>query len=672
MPFDIDPLAAMPDDGSQRPDNALFKRGRTAMVSTSLGKSMTKNLSLSDKNDGEKLTKVDILFCCILRNPAYQGAMTAIIVFHLAMTWYETDQRAAQEPRAEWQVIAENMLLAAYVTDIVMRIQTQKRAFFKQVADVFDLVIVVVDFLGTIIEILLSGSTIGPVSLLRGLRALRIIRVVRKFSLFRDLYFMMKGMFGALRALVFAVVLLFSVLSLFSMLAVDLIYPVTKKLAEEGHYDGCERCERAFSSIMSSNLTFLSTIIAGDGWGWLSIPIMEEDSSTIPILLGVFLTVELALMNVITAVVVDRQAQAREDDKGLQHLLKHEREQASFKELEALFQEMDVDGGGGLCLEEMIEAYDHSIDFQKMLQWQDITRNDLPLLFEVMDSNGNGEIDYHEFVHELHRLRNVDMRTTAVMARQEAHSAHEATLQLKKMIEEIHERLDCGSSIRCKPRDSAAVEFNLKDSRASRVACMARTTSTIVDDGSECLTTPPAGMSPQSAVRPFGSPANLAAMMSDMPPLPPTAEPPNIGVTVTRQVKQDLMAAEQISLEGAFRAHLQSLRAQCDEVERQLEGHFAAMRIDTVDPSVEVMPSYEMMDSPHLGLPGTLDVGPLDVAPRIPSYRITPQGTGASLNGKTSTPTANGRKGSFSFSRQDSESRPAADALEWSLRKDPL
>ena len=88
---------------------------------------------------------------------------------------------------------------------------------------------------------------------------------------------MMHGMAGALRAIFFGFALMFFMLTMFSIVTVNLIHPLNKELAKSGAYDDRERCDRAFRSVVNSNLTFLTTIRAGNGCGTLAVPMLEAN-----------------------------------------------------------------------------------------------------------------------------------------------------------------------------------------------------------------------------------------------------------------------------------------------------------------------------------------------------------------------------------------------------------
>jgi Ca2+-binding EF-hand superfamily protein len=123
-------------------------------------------------------------------------------------------------------------------------------------------------------------------------------------------------------------------------------------------------------------------------------------------------------MNVVIAIVVDSQAQAREEDSNLQYIIKQEQTQRAAKELLSLFHKMDLDGGGTLTLDEVEESYDNIWEFRHMLEILDVTKNNLPTIFGIIDSDDSGVIEYSEFVQELHNLKSLNARTLGFLTRE--------------------------------------------------------------------------------------------------------------------------------------------------------------------------------------------------------------------------------------------------------------
>jgi len=174
-------------------------------------------------------------------------------------------------------------------------------------------------------------------------------------------------------------------------------------------------------------LTFLSGIIAGDSWGQISLPLIEvKPWVAAPIILGAFLSVQLGLVNVIAAVIVDRQAQAREDDQKLLHRIQEEELHASYKRLMHVFGTMDEDGSGCLTLQELLDSYDKHPAFREILDLMDIAKQDLPLVFGILDEDQSGDVSFKEFVKQLHTMKNFNTHTALMFIKHYAMEIHQA------------------------------------------------------------------------------------------------------------------------------------------------------------------------------------------------------------------------------------------------------
>jgi len=98
---------------------------------------------------------------------------------------------------------------------------------------------------------------------------------------------MLHGMTSAMRAILWAAFLIGVVIVLWSIVAVELIHPLNKQIGASGVYDECARCPEAYSSVGNACLTFVASILAGDSWGKVSMPIMETFPLSIPFFIAV-------------------------------------------------------------------------------------------------------------------------------------------------------------------------------------------------------------------------------------------------------------------------------------------------------------------------------------------------------------------------------------------------
>lgn len=63
----------------------------------------------------------------------------------------------------------------------------------------------------------------------------------------------------------------------------------------------CSECLSATSSVMRANLLLFKTVIAGDSWGQLAVPVIEYSPATMLIFCGSLMTVVFGVLNMIVA-----------------------------------------------------------------------------------------------------------------------------------------------------------------------------------------------------------------------------------------------------------------------------------------------------------------------------------------------------------------------------------
>eukprot|EP00927_Polykrikos_kofoidii_P040400 TRINITY_DN34544_c0_g1_i1.p1 TRINITY_DN34544_c0_g1~~TRINITY_DN34544_c0_g1_i1.p1 ORF type:complete len:886 (+),score=140.82 TRINITY_DN34544_c0_g1_i1:226-2658(+) len=384
--------------------------------------------------------------------------MALVIVGNMVYMVIETNHRAVGGKQMPWMVWFTNSLLVIYLVDVVMRIYVLRSDFTKSFMNNFDCCICFLDIALALFEFIRrsqgEAQEIPSLSVLRGLRMLRIVRVLRGFMIFRELYLMMQGLLSALRAIIFGTGLIAVVLTMWGIVAVDLVHKNNQVLAAEGLYGDCDRCSVAFSTVQKAVLTFTTAIIAGDSWGQLSVPLLERYPSTLFVIIPAFLSVQLGLLNVIAAVIVDRQAQARLEDEKLLHTMRQEELGASYKRLAHLFQTMDGDGGGSLTQDELIAAFSTNQEFREIIELMDISQDDLGLVFEILDKDNSGDVSYDEFVHQLDTMKNSNSHTLLVFIRHSTTMLMEKALRNEVAIEELNKRV---SSLMLPPNNSPTV-----------------------------------------------------------------------------------------------------------------------------------------------------------------------------------------------------------------------
>ena len=104
------------------------------------------------------------------------------------------------------------------------------------------------------------------------------------------------------KTLVWSFLLCFLVMSVWSMLMVEMIHPLLQELSTFGILSHCRgSCERAMATVMDANLLLFKTVIAGDSWGEIAVPVIEQYPATAVIFMGSLLTLVFGVLNLIVA-----------------------------------------------------------------------------------------------------------------------------------------------------------------------------------------------------------------------------------------------------------------------------------------------------------------------------------------------------------------------------------
>lgn len=257
----------------------------------------------------------------IVSSHVFEWACGAIILFNMVLVVFETDANVDDGSSPLWIKVMTNLLLCIYSTELCTKLYVYRREFFRDFWNVLDFVIVGVDLL--FIFIALVVDTLPSVSIFRVFRLVRLARAFKAMNSMHELHSLLRSCACALKAIFWGMVLLGLTLTVWGILTVQLIHPINKHIAvtKPWLYEDCDRCPRAFSTVFDSVVTIWKQIVAGDSWGQLCEPIIEEANWTFFIFVLILVTVALTMLNCILAVVVEAGATAAaadEHDKAVQ------------------------------------------------------------------------------------------------------------------------------------------------------------------------------------------------------------------------------------------------------------------------------------------------------------------------------------------------------------------
>mmetsp|Transcript_32604 Transcript_32604/g.76120 ORF Transcript_32604/g.76120 Transcript_32604/m.76120 type:complete len:641 (-) Transcript_32604:213-2135(-) len=338
-------------------------------------------------------------------SPGLANFMACVIVVDAICTWVDIDARAADAPPAVGALLFLDFSLALYTAEL--GIVFCGKGVSKMLTDwivLLDIIVIVCGYFEIVLNALGPTDWIARLHILRALRLARICRLLRLFRrirALRELQKLVTMMATCFRTLAWSFLLCFVIMTIWAMLLVEVVHPIIENMPDT--FASCAYCRESTRSVMSANLLLFKTVIAGDGWGEVAVPIIEHSPWTALIFVGSLLTLVFGVLNIIIAVVVDTFAEARlKDVENLAEEMEHDLEM-NKEELKQLFQRIDKDGSGQLSLEELITGARRDPVLQSRLRVMDIDENDMKQLFCMIDVDNSGTIEASEFIGPLSR-----------------------------------------------------------------------------------------------------------------------------------------------------------------------------------------------------------------------------------------------------------------------------
>jgi len=360
----------------------------------------------------ESLTGSRTVFCKVFNSTRFDGAMCILIMANLILVVMDSDYRVSHNNVPLWLIIFQYAVITIFVLECSLRAYTYQAQFLRNPWNIMDVCILSIDVGVEIVSLLANGQLAFNFSVLRTLRLIRVLRALRFLGGSKELWMMLHGLGSAMKAIAWAGLLIALFLLVWAIVAVEILHPLNEVIAQTSNtYEDCARCPRAFASVGEALLTFIQQIIAGDSWGLTSLPLMEKHPWTSMIFLSVLVSVHLGLMNLVTAVIVDRAWEARQEDTQRQLQEKNEELENAKKFLNKFFVEMDEDASGTLSLDEILTGFDTNLDFRNAMKVIDISRDDIAIVFSMIDGDESGEVTFDEFVDGLTKMKSENAHT---------------------------------------------------------------------------------------------------------------------------------------------------------------------------------------------------------------------------------------------------------------------
>eukprot|EP00931_Biecheleriopsis_adriatica_P067473 TRINITY_DN4160_c0_g1_i5.p1 TRINITY_DN4160_c0_g1~~TRINITY_DN4160_c0_g1_i5.p1 ORF type:complete len:578 (-),score=96.18 TRINITY_DN4160_c0_g1_i5:3-1700(-) len=339
----------------------------------------------------------------VLKSNTAEAIVAVIILASMCLLIFETDYTADGGEPPRWALACNTALLVIYVLELIVKLWVYRLLFFLDKGNLIDVLVVGVDLSLLITDATTDWSTSSSFRIVRTFRLVRMVRSFRILRQFDELNLLIESFEAAMKSISWGMLIIFVMTTSFSVLAVEMIHPINYEIWKDD--DSCMRCRNAFSSVWNSNLTIFQTVIAGDSWGTLALPIIDREPWAALFFLIVLVTISMTMLNLVLAIIVEAAQEAKLADMHQKSVMQEQEMMKAKEQLLSICKTIDSDESGYLTISEFLNGFDNNGELADLLKCMDISKDDLTCVFNVLDTDGSGDINCYEFVDQLHRLK---------------------------------------------------------------------------------------------------------------------------------------------------------------------------------------------------------------------------------------------------------------------------
>ncbi|CAE7606803.1 Scn5a [Symbiodinium natans] len=336
----------------------------------------------------------------------FEYLMGLIIVANALAVGYEIQLSLSHI--ADWMFWIDFTFVMIYLVELTIRFLAWGKKCFLDPWCILDMVLVALGVLSLFTNSVgVQVQELESLLVVRSFRLLRLMRALRLLKQFRTVWRLVSGLLTSANAMLSTLVLVILTLYIAACLGIEVI---TKDASLSQTEETAGIVSQYFGSLFMTLLT-LSSFVTLDSVAPIYSPLITEKPSLTLYFFFIVLFVSVALMNLVTAVLVEGALANASADKELEKLDLREKLQNEMPRLLAVFGEIDRDGSGTLTMEEMSLVPIDIIPEELRAKSNISTMHDV---FEMLDVDGGGELTREEFVDGLLNLFLHDVPATSV------------------------------------------------------------------------------------------------------------------------------------------------------------------------------------------------------------------------------------------------------------------
>lgn len=338
----------------------------------------------------------------LLLSPRFDGAISFIIVLNAISIGMEITYDLEGHDTTVFKRL-EHFYLIVYTVELGMRYYVSGWRCMKSSWICFDFILVVGGIVSIWILIPLLGKLppgLGPMQVMRMLRLLRLARAVRLLVAFKTLWMLVRGLLSSTSTILYTFLLMFILVYVWACLGVEIITTHANYGEDE---DFTAAVDEFFPSLPATMLTLVQFIFM-DGVSDVYLPLVYSDPRLLLYFMMFLLGVSVALMNLVTAVIVEGAIEQAANDKEVQEAYENEKKKKLLAEVKGMFLELDEDGSGNLSREEIEDApFEVQESLVRLLDKEDYSEV-VDVLHTLCDLDDPDGISVDEFCQAVFKL----------------------------------------------------------------------------------------------------------------------------------------------------------------------------------------------------------------------------------------------------------------------------
>jgi len=203
---------------------------------------------------------------------------------------------------------------------------------------------------------------------------------------------LVRGLLSSGSTMLHTLVLCVVILYIFGCISIEMITLAVQDKEDQLPEEVMDLVQTHFRSLPTAMLTLVQ-FISFDNIVYIYKPMIEADPKLAIFFILAILVVGVALMNLVTAVIVNSAMEQALQDKDLMRSLEAQKKKKMLKELRQMFVRLDVDGSGDISRDELVNMCKED---QQLLSGL-LTTNSPVEMFDALDIDGSGDIDINEF-----------------------------------------------------------------------------------------------------------------------------------------------------------------------------------------------------------------------------------------------------------------------------------